>query len=624
MKKNTLFLLMFCLSTIGFSQIAISPLWEVSAQAGNLGTSVNDVKSGFDVSADGTKLYLATNTADANQVAIYDASNGNRSGYLPGLVGFAATYGGDVAVDDNGAIYMSNVTLGATGTTNVAKWDNETATPTLFIFTVVGAVGRLGYGMDVKVDTSGNGFVIMHENGTANFYIWTVVANTVPNQTPVQVVATGAVITDSYARISIVDDTHFWIDGNTALPTYCTLTILPDEAPVIVAERIVTRLDMNVGVAGATEFTYDGKRYAVFAGNNHAGTSNYAPKHHAKIQEMDAAGVGVVGNVLAVIPEKGMGGSADYKHFVKPVVHSSAAGTYIYLMGGYNGVSAFKVLPAKVFTVIVPEGTENVYIAGSFTDKNWDITTPHQLTATGNANEFSGTFACENSVEYKYLCHSGDWDYQEASAVDPLTEGTNRTYADNDVVSYWKAMPKVILKVTFATTSDEPTDLYVKSDIDNWATGIKLTAGTPPATNTFRNTQATAFTVTIGNGTTDKIFANTQYKYYTTSPTEPNWEANADRTARGNRWSIYPTMNDKIQNFEQDLGVGINSNKMHISITTTSLGVRTTFNGEAAIELYNLNGILIDKTNATNIYEHNLANGAYIICINGKAIKFVK
>ena len=35
----------------------------------------------------------------------------------------------------------------------------------------------------------------------------------------------------------------------------------------------------------------------------------------------------------------------------------------------------------------------------------------------------------------------------EATSVDPLTEKGNRTYNANDVVDFWKAMPKVTLNV---------------------------------------------------------------------------------------------------------------------------------------------------------------------------------
>lgn len=87
-------------AVIVFGQYTITSLWEFSVQKGNLGTAVDDVKNGFDISNDGTKLYLSTRATDANQVAIYDAATGTRTGYLPGITGYVSQYGGDVAVDD--------------------------------------------------------------------------------------------------------------------------------------------------------------------------------------------------------------------------------------------------------------------------------------------------------------------------------------------------------------------------------------------------------------------------------------------------------------------------------------------------------------------------------------------
>ena len=59
-------------------------------------------------------------------------------------------------------------------------------------------------------------------------------------------------------------------------------------------------------------------------------------------------------------------------------------------------------------------------------------------------------------------------------------------------------------------------------------------------------------------------------------------------------------------------------------IVPTASGIYAALNGESSIELYTINGILIEKAKATGNYSRNLDNGMYIICINGKATKFVK
>ncbi|MFV0392651.1 MAG: hypothetical protein ACK5KP_12365, partial [Paludibacteraceae bacterium] len=622
MKKITFLIATLLVTTLSFGQVVMEPLWEFSSQNGNL-ANTDDVKNGFAISPDGSSLYLSTRMADADQVALYDATTGTRTGYLPALTGFASNYGGDVAVDGNGAIYASNVIISGTGALKVAKWDNETATPTLFISTTAhggSGTNRIGYGMDVRIDATGNGYILMHKNGTADFLIWPIVANTPTSQDPVIVTASGATITDSYARISIVDDTHFWVDGNARLPVLCTLTLSEEEPPLISAERIVTRSDVNVGVGGATEFSLNGKRYGVLAVNNHTTTAAYQPKHHALVQEMAVTGVNFTGPVLDKFPDLGLGGTTDYSHFVEILTHVSGTVAHVYLMGGANGIAAFKAEPAKIFTVTVPAGTEHVYIAGDFTGKSWDHVTPFELTATSNTNEFSGLFPCADGVEYKYLNGVNNWAYVEATAPNTELSG-NRTYNASDNVPYWKAVSKVKFNVSFDAgySGTIPSQLYVKGDWDSWATGIALTASSTPLTapglqRAPSATNAVSFTGSYGNGTTDVIYSNTEYKFYTNEPSADNWE---DRGS--NRWAIYPLIDDVITNFIANIPTGLNQQKeVEVRVMRTPTGIAVTFDGEADIELYGINGTLIEKTRVANNYSRDLGTGTYIIRVNGQ------
>jgi len=62
-----------------------------------------------------------------------------------------------------------------------------------------------------------------------------------------------------------------------------------------------------------------------------------------------------------------------------------------------------------------------------------------------------------------------------------------------------------------------------------------------------------------------------------------------------------------------------------IKLSTTETGVAVQFAGEAAtIELYAINGILIDKAQAYQSYSRDLDKGVYVIRVNGWAIKFVR
>lgn len=59
-------------------------------------------------------------------------------------------------------------------------------------------------------------------------------------------------------------------------------------------------------------------------------------------------------------------------------------------------------------------------------------------------------------------------------------------------------------------------------------------------------------------------------------------------------------------------------------IMRTMSGIEVQLDSEATVELYNMNGMIIDKVVTSGTYSHDLDNGVYIIRINGKATKFIK
>lgn len=72
------------------------------------------------------------------------------------------------------------------------------------------------------------------------------------------------------------------------------------------------------------------------------------------------------------------------------------------------------------------------------------------------------------------------------------------------------------------------------------------------------------------------------------------------------------------------LSNGFNKAILQASLEITKNGIFIPANGTSIIELYTLNGTLVDKAITNNSYSRALSNGAYIVKINGKAVKFVK
>jgi hypothetical protein len=64
--------------------------------------------------------------------------------------------------------------------------------------------------------------------------------------------------------------------------------------------------------------------------------------------------------------------------------------------------------------------------------------------------------------------------------------------------------------------------------------------------------------------------------------------------------------------------------KATFNIKPTASGIEIGLNGVSTVELFSVNGALIDKAVATGTYACALTPGVYIVRINGKAVKFVK
>lgn len=402
------------------------------------------------------------------------------------------------------------------------------------------------------------------------------------------------------ADVKWIDETTLLVTGASQVPALVTLDF---EAGTATSTPIGTA---TYGLGGSAYFEIGGVSYAVFPTTK---LGSYAvfdisdPADPVKVAE----------NTTDI------GGNANGAVHVgiEAVVEGNIATIYTWVPN--NGLSAFEFeVPAKTFTVTVPEGTEKVYIVGGFGEQDgptwWNLDEPLELTPTDNPNEFTGTFPCGDDVEYKYICHPGNWEYQEAANLDPLTEHANRTYNEADVVEYWKAQPQVKLSATLNPdyAGEIPTTLSVKGSWDEWGEPITLTK------------EGDAFVGAIGNGTDDLIYSDTQYKYVIPGETEAdnNWEVRTD--AEGNRWAIHPQMNDVIVNFEKEVVTGLNQINTEIALLQTSAGIVVQFNGQADIELYSINGQLIDKTRVSNTYRKDLNRGIYIIRVNGTSHKFVR
>jgi len=511
--------------------------------------------------------------------------------------------GFSVTVDNAGDKY---VTSGGWGMTNniqgtlivgESKTYANTALPT--------GTGRIDF-VTAYGDFATDGYLAGATNNTAdNILIWKIESGAFVNAaSPVIISGKRVGGSATAADVAWIDNTHILVTGRAFIPQIIQLDLVNP------SNSTSTKIgNATFGTGGGTYFKIYDTPFVALASNDLGVVKVY--------NITDPASPVLIGETTQV----GANENLSYHVSIQAVVSDNKA--MIYIWAPNNGLAAYEMeVPVKTFTVTVPQGTEKVYVAGTFTFKNWNNTNPYELTATANPNEFTGTFPCEDGVEYKYLNGVGNWDYQESSGLGSTeynaadgtpvkpADGANRSYNASDIVANWKAVPKLVLTADI-TTGGIPSDLYVKGGWDGWATATALAKN-----------GTTDFSVTIGDGIDDVIYSNSGYKYYTTDMGSPdNWEVRVG----GNRWSIYPSMTDEIVGFETPIpSTGMNGKKVEVQIIRTSNGIEARFNGLATIELYNLSGVLIDKTVSSDSYSRDLMNGIYVLRINGESVKFVK
>ena len=254
--------------------------------------------------------------------------------------------------------------------------------------------------------------------------------------------------------------------------------------------------------------------------------------------------------------------------------------------------------------VTVPEGTFAVYVAGSMNE--WK----HQLMERVTETTYTITFSDEelDEIEYKY-CSGPGWDYEELQ--EDGSGVSNRTLSiidspSDDVVALWKEVfePEFTLNVTVPEGTNA---CYVAGSMNGWTQ------------QEMEKVDETTYTITFSAGS-----AVIEYKYCS----GPGWdyeELKEDGTGMGNRKltvSDSPS-DDVVALWKEVYETGIQSVVIDDVIVIgdrTALTVQ--FTGNATIELYTIQGALLNKTVATGIYNRaGLPAGIYVVKVNNKAYK---
>ncbi|MDR0542706.1 MAG: hypothetical protein LBH19_10940 [Dysgonamonadaceae bacterium] len=495
-----------------------------------------------------TKTDYSWNTGNASRdAAVYDGKvyvidNSGKIHVIDGVTGDENT--GALITNTNlqcftltsdgaGKLYVPSINTGGSAAWNISTVDllnaNTVATLPYAGGSSAGNNIRADYIEAYRVDAATTYIAgISTGAATPHLRVWSTDGSAVSTPS----VSVDGLFAASGSDVTWIDAAHLIMTGQSQIPKYVTID------PVAGTATAVNIGSTTTASGGSTYFVLGGTPYLVLPDGGFGAvkifdiTDKTAP---VQIGSTTAA-IGAITNGAIHVA-------------IESIVNGNVATLYVWSPN--NGLAIHKMVahpvpqppvtgPEKTFTVTAPGGTEHVYIAGTFTDKSWDITNPYELTPTANPNEFSGTFPCEDGVEYLYFCEKGDGDYVEGVVGAPGQPAealaTNRTVATGDettdVIPYWYNVKKIKWEVTFDSGVTVPGKLSVR---------VWPNAGTTSA-DVVLTRSGSKYTGSYGGNSGDKFRTNTAYKYFVPTSTE-TWENHADREATA------PGMEDVITGF---------------------------------------------------------------------------
>ena len=179
----------------------------------------------------------------------------------------------------------------------------------------------------------------------------------------------------------------------------------------------------------------------------------------------------------------------------------------------------------------------------------------------------------------------------------------------------------------------KPTGTIDLNYNDYWVTGTNKLISNGTAYTTLASWRVAVTGVDAKSVNVDPVFANATTGTWTSGldfqPTSlsvvgtpiDGITADYNGTVRN---SAVPTIG-AVENPEIGKITTLNSvTSSDIKIICNQAGIAVQLDRESNVELYSVNGILIDKTKTIGLYTHKLNNGMYIIRVNNQITKFVK
>ncbi len=302
------------------------------------------------------------------------------------------------------------------------------------------------------------------------------------------------------------------------------------------------------------------------------------------------------------------------------VVNVSGNDAFIYVLAPNNGVAAYKFTftPAEVEDPQEPDvtyGALNFYYQGGTlevpvdNEALWDVMGPqfdaYYPTATtkyathseiANINTFITTQHSDGVIKNLdlWLAETGAWkwlgDYMYAHENTLPTGAVNGSFWSP--ITHWRVSTDAFFKAVTASS------LHKNYGVGDWTEAGKPASWQPVYTFAHKPTKS--------------------------GSTFLGWFNNAEGT--GSAFTELPASGDVYACWESDIATDMDNMEsiQAISLRPTFDGVEMNFKGTHTIQIYHINGILLQSVVARDSYSCNLPQGIYVICIDNQIYKFVR
>lgn len=176
--------LTFLMNAMTFAQTGFEPvsiLLDKSAQSGNLPPMINSNATNRGAGFNGQYVFVASRQ-DGNHVYYWNIDNPATPSELDltGVGGGTFTLSDLVVVGNH--VFVSNMTFSG-GEFKVYHWNSLTAQPSVLL-SYPNAPARLGDAISIIGNPETNALLIASGHGTKDFYVWNIVAGSIPNAQP--------------------------------------------------------------------------------------------------------------------------------------------------------------------------------------------------------------------------------------------------------------------------------------------------------------------------------------------------------------------------------------------------------------------------------------------------------